>query len=94
MDEILKATMENPIFLDLVEEYGDELGDCVIEITDYDIHINGALVTHLSFRDDCCNGVIAGQPDTIEFWEHHFEQLYLTNEQWEEIISVVENILL
>lgn len=91
--EILKATMENPIFLNLVEEYGNELGDCVIEITDYDIHINGALVTHLSFRDDCCNGVIAGQPDTIKFWEHHFEQLHLTYEQWEEIISVVENIL-
>lgn len=93
MSEILKATMENPIFLDLVEEYGDELGDCVIEISNYDIHINGALVTHLSFRDDCCNGVIAGQPDTIEFWEHHFEQLHLTDEQWEEIISVVENML-
>ena len=91
--KILKATMENPIFLDLVEEYGDELGDCVIEITDYDIHINGALVTHLSFRDDCCNGVFAGQPDTIKFWEHHFEQLHLTDEQWEEIISVVENML-
>lgn len=93
MSEILKATMENPIFLDLVEEYGNELGDCVIEITDYDIHINGALVTHLSFRDDCCNGVFAGQPDTIEFWEHHFEQLHLTYEQWGEIISVVENML-
>lgn len=93
MSEVLKATMENPIFLDLVEEYGDELGDCVIEISNYDIHINGALVTHLSFRDDCCNGVIAGQPDTIEFWEHHFEQLHLTDEQWEEIISVVENML-
>ena len=93
MSEILKATMENPIFLDLVEEYGNELGDCIIEISNYDIHINGALVTHLSFRDDCCNGVIAGQPDTIEFWEHHFEQLHLTDEQWEEIISVVENML-
>ncbi len=93
MSEVLKATMENPIFLDLVEEYGNELGDCVIEISDYDIHINGALVTHLSFRNDCCNGVIAGQPDTIEFWEHHFEQLHLTYEQWEEIISVVENML-
>ena len=91
--EILKATLEDPIFLNLVEEYGDELGDCVIEITDYDIHINGALVTHLSFRDDCCNGVFAGQPDTIKFWEHHFEQLHLTYDQWDTIISVVKNML-
>jgi hypothetical protein len=92
--EILNATMENPIFLDLVEEYGDELGDCVIEITNYDVHINGALVTHLSFRDDCCNGVIAGQPGVIEFWENHFEQLHLTYDQWDTIISVVEDYLM
>ena len=91
---MLKATLEDPIFLELVEEYGDELGDCVIEITDYDIHINGTLVTHLSFRDDCCNGVFAGQPGAIEFWENHFDQLHLTYDQWDTIISVVEDYLM
>lgn len=90
---MLKATLEDPIFLVLVEEYGDELGDCVIEITDYDIHINGALVTHLSFRDDCCNGVFAGQPGAVEFWKNHFEQLHLTYDQWDTIISVVRDYL-
>lgn len=93
MAEILLATMEHPIFLEAVEEYGDENGDCILEISDYDIHINGALVTHLSFRDNCCNGVIAGQPDSVEFWEHHFEQLHLTYDQWDEIIGVVEDMI-
>ena len=87
------TTYRDNIFLDIVEEFGDGKHS-IFEISNYDYHINGALVTHLSITDDMCDGVIAGQPNTTEFWDYHYEQLSLSNDEWNEIIEIAKDIIL
>lgn len=86
-----KMTYKHNLLNGLFNEYDTN----VFIIADYEYYANGTPITHLALNDngECC-AISCETDDDIQFWEYDFEQIALTETQWEEIIEIVNDILL
>ena len=82
-------TWSDPAF-DLAAE---EFGTFIFLITDFDFIVDGKHITHISLNEnmEACAIASTEQPD-YEFWEYDFEQIPLTKKQWEEIVTLIEDL--